>query len=118
MSFDFRGPSLHFCQIPDGKISKHNELGLCRRDSLSSTDRATTRRLVQSIFARVVSTQGKDLGEVRLIICECFSLCVNANASHPSLYLPLHSAHAGNEQKGTTAPRAVLLKMAWMLILL
>ena len=38
----------------------------CRNDSLSSADRAATRRLVRSTFARAVDTQGKDLGEVRL----------------------------------------------------
>ena len=39
---------------------------LCRKNSLSSGDRAAMRRLVQSTFARAVNTQGKDLGEVHL----------------------------------------------------
>lgn len=44
---------------------------LCRKDSLSSVDRATTRRLVQSTFAKVASTQGKDLSEVYLVSPLC-----------------------------------------------
>lgn len=38
----------------------------CRKNSLSSADKAATRRLVRSTFAKAITTQGKDLGEVRL----------------------------------------------------
>lgn len=38
--------------------------GLCRKDSLSSADKAATRRLVRTTFAKAVDTQGRDLGEV------------------------------------------------------
>ena len=37
---------------------------LCRKDSLSSADKAATRRLVRSTIAKAVDTEGRDLGEV------------------------------------------------------
>ena len=44
--------------------------GVCvmrrRRASLSSADQAATRRMVQGVFKKVVTTQGKGLGEVLL----------------------------------------------------
>ena len=44
--------------------------GVCvmrrRRASLSSADQAATRRMVQGVFRKVVTTQGKGLGEVLL----------------------------------------------------
>ena len=45
---------------------------LRRRASLSSADQAATRRVVQGIFRKVVTTQGKGLGEV--LLCTQFAL--------------------------------------------
>ena len=46
----------------------------CRRDSLSSADKAATRRLVRRTFAKAVDTQGKDLGQVRLFLVPLLGL--------------------------------------------
>ena len=49
--------------------------GVCvmlrRRASLSSADQAATRRMVQGVFRKVVTTQGKGLGEV--LLCTHFT---------------------------------------------
>ena len=45
---------------------------LRRRASLSSADQAATRRMVQGVFRKVVTTQGKGLGEV--LLCTHFAL--------------------------------------------
>ena len=58
---------------------------LCRRASLSSADQAATRRIVQGIFGKVITTQGKGLGEVLLCIRSAFNplrMCAHLQPAH------------------------------------
>ena len=63
--------------------------GVCvmrrRRASLSSADQAATRRMVQGIFRKVVTMQGKGLGEVLL--------CPHSASPHHRSWSHLRSAH-------------------------
>lgn len=47
----------------------------CRTDDLHSADKALTKRLVQRAFAKVVSSEGKGLGEVRARTSDMHNAC-------------------------------------------